>query len=112
MPSIEKELDKMIDLLHKESSEKQHNAEAEYQTHIDSFNKLILLITKFKNHKKFSKEELKEIQCVLCYGNIGYCCGLEKKCLQRDAVRHILNISDTDFKKKEQWIDGILGTGS
>lgn len=58
---------------------------------------------------KLTKEDIKETMSGLCYKNIGYCCGLEKPCVQRDACREALGISIEVFiQVKERMIWEML----
>lgn len=68
-----------------------------------------ILIDKLQILRKYSsgvgsREEVEELMNVTCFGNLAYCCGLEKQCFWRDTVRTILGISDEDFCSKEKWI--------
>ena len=47
---------------------------------------------------------------ITCFGDIGYCCGLTKACVWRDACRQALRIDDeTYIAVKEAVIRHMLG---
>ena len=94
--------------LEKESKIEQDKVKGQYDAQLKLVNSLIALEEKYAGKEKFSEEELKEIQKVTCYGSLGYCCGLQKKCFQRDVVRDILKISDENYKTKGFWINSVL----
>ena len=44
-------------------------------------------------------EKPEDIMKITCFGNIGYCCGLEKDCPMRNIVMEILNIPEEEYKE-------------
>jgi hypothetical protein len=45
--------------------------------------------------------QMMEAQKVTCFGNLMYCCGLEKSCYKRDLARAALHMNDELYKSKE-----------
>jgi len=63
---------------------------------------------KMMKGEKTSREEVLKAMSITCFGNLAYCCGLEKKCPWRDMARAALRIDDETFKSKENWIWNVL----
>jgi len=64
---------------------------------------------KIAEREVLTEEDVKKAMSVTCYGNIGYCCGLEKPCLWRDSCRKALGIDDNTYVEvKEAVIWEIL----
>lgn len=60
------------------------------------------IIKKYISKKPSTEKELTEVYSVLCFGNIGYCCGLLKSCRWRDAVRMVLELPDEFYAKEKE----------
>jgi hypothetical protein len=64
---------------------------------------LIDAIRKFQIAKELydkdtlTNEDIYKAMSITCYGNLGYCCGLAKECLWRDACRQVLHIDDKTY---------------
>jgi len=70
--------------------------------------KVLLTAQKMLKGGKVTKEDVLNAMSITCYGNLAYCCGLEKACPWRDMARAALRIDDETFKSKENWIWNIL----
>jgi predicted metal-binding transcription factor (methanogenesis marker protein 9) len=56
------------------------------------------IIEKYAGRKPlYTKEETIEILGLVCYGNLGYCCGLQKDCIWRNTVLNIFVISPDEY---------------
>jgi hypothetical protein len=59
--------------------------------------------------KRLDEEDVGRAMGITCFGNIGYCCGLRKACVWRDACRQALKIDDeTYIEVKEAVIRQML----
>jgi len=38
---------------------------------------------------------------ITCFGNLMFCCGIEKSCVWRDLVLHVLGIGREDYNRKK-----------
>ena len=61
--------------------------------------KFAAMIKKYDKHKTFTTEEKTEILSLICYNNLGYCCGIEKDCQYRDTVLAILKMDKQFYKE-------------
>lgn len=66
------------------------------------FNYKMGVVEKYLENKPKSLNELKQLYSILCFGSIGFCCGLSKPCVWRDFVRTILGINSTTYKKTKE----------
>jgi len=86
-----------------ETIKKQYN---EKRTRLDEEEKEILrkakILSKYKDSPPKNEEELKELFSILCFKNIGYCCGLEKPCVWRDSVLSILKIPREGYRREKE----------
>jgi hypothetical protein len=58
---------------------------------------------------RLDEEDVGRAMSITCFGNIGYCCGLKKTCVWRDACRQALGIDDeTYIEVKEAVIRDML----
>ena len=69
-----------------------------------------MILAKYKKRAPRNKKELDELFSVTCFGNIGYCCGLEKPCVWRNGVLNILRIPREDYKRKKEIFGYNLAT--
>ncbi|MBM4461868.1 MAG: hypothetical protein FJ012_00850 [Chloroflexi bacterium] len=81
----------------------------------DYVNKIEESIQKLELAKQLSQkgrlngEDVGRAMSITCFGNIGYCCGLKKACVWRDACRQALGIDDDTYTEvKEAVIQDIL----
>lgn len=59
---------------------------------------------------RLDEEDVGRAMGITCFGDIGYCCGLTKACVWRDACRQALRIDDeTYIEVKEAVIQHMLG---
>jgi hypothetical protein len=59
--------------------------------------------------KRLDEEDVGRAMGITCFGNIGYCCGLKKVCVWRDACRQALRIDDETYVEvKEAMIQQML----
>ena len=59
---------------------------------------------------RLDEEDIGRAMSITCFGNIGYCCGLNEACVWRDACRQALRIDDgTYIAVKEAVIRHMLG---
>ena len=65
---------------------------------IERLKKTLGLFEKYKKKKPETEEEIKEVMSILCFGNIAYCCGIEKNCPIRDVVLLIFGIEKQRYK--------------
>ena len=57
----------------------------------------INIIQKYMSKSPITQDGIQEVFNLLCFKNIGYCCGLDKPCVWRDTVRYIFGITDEKF---------------
>jgi hypothetical protein len=58
---------------------------------------------------RLDEEDIGRAMSITCFRNIGYCCGLTKACVWRDACRQALRIDDeTYIEVKEAVIQHML----
>jgi len=70
--------------------------------------KVLPTAKKMLKSEKVTKEDVLKAMSITCYGNLAYCCGLEKKCPWRDMARAALRIDDETFRSKEDWVWSVL----
>jgi len=70
--------------------------------------KKLSMLGKYGQKKPETDEEKQELLSVLCYGSLGYCCGLEKKCMWRDSVLAVYNIDPKVFKAYKEEVGNVL----
>jgi hypothetical protein len=59
---------------------------------------------------RLDEEDVGKAMSITCFGDIGYCCGLTKACVWRDACRQALRIDDETYVEvKEAVIRHMLG---
>ena len=46
---------------------------------------------------RLDEEDVGKAMSITCFGDIGYCCGLTKACVWRDACRQALRIDDETY---------------
>ena len=63
---------------------------------------------KMMKGEKPSRIDVLNAMSITCFGNLAYCCGLQKACPWRDMARAALRIDDETFKSKENWIWSVL----
>ena len=56
-------------------------------------------------------EGLEELQQVLCWNNIAFCCSTDKNCLWRDTVLEICGLDKKDYEKLKKKIGKKLLRG-
>jgi len=74
----------------------------EHKVDFDAFQEKINILKKYNGRKRFTEEEQNDILSLLCYDDLGYCCGLSKPCLWRNAVTELFGISPEKFKKVKE----------
>lgn len=82
----------------------------ELERKADFITTVLLPIAK-KEREELTADEIKRAMEICCYGNLSYCCGLEKPCVFRDAVRTALKISGEEFRSKESWVFSLILRG-
>ena len=93
LESFAKQLEKLvIDIRQRAESE------AEFYTAIMNVVKEILE----------GKRPLEDIIHICCYGNLGYCCGLEKDCPFRNLVLEVLGIDKDEYKELKELFGKLL----
>jgi len=70
--------------------------------------KVLPAAQKLLKGETLSRRDVLNAMSITCFGNLAYCCGLEKECPWRDMARAALRIDDETFKSKEEWIWSIL----
>jgi len=69
----------------------------------------INIIKKYQNnHDILNSKQKKEILSLTCYGQIGYCCSLEKNCMWRNAAMKLLKISPKDYVRAKDICNDTL----
>jgi predicted metal-binding transcription factor (methanogenesis marker protein 9) len=67
------------------------------------------MLKEIDQKEMLTEEDINKAMSVTCYENIGYCCGLAKRCLWRDSCRQALGIDDETYVEvKEQVVWEIL----
>lgn len=76
----------------------------------EAISKKLAILKKYNNGQRpKTPAEKQEVLSLTCYGNIGYCCSLEKGCIWRNSVLAIYGIKPSDYKrKKEEFGDKLL----
>jgi len=101
------DINKIIKQLVAERNKKIQAIEQQYDAYIEQFKKPKALKDKYKGKKEFTEKEIKDMQSILCYKNIAYCCSavgkIRKPCLNRDTFLSIIGWTKRDFEdyKKE-----------
>lgn len=90
-----------IALINDQKSQHQ-KIDREYEATLKIVNNMQRLIVKYAYHKEFTDPQMKEILGITCYGNLAYCCGLQKNCIRRNTALQILHISPEEYVKKEK----------
>ena len=60
--------------------------------------------------KEVKEGKIENIVKLTCYGNLGYCCGLEKECVFRDLVLLALDIDKSEYKMLKEEFGNLLLT--
>jgi hypothetical protein len=60
------------------------------------------IIEKYWENKPKTEAEIKELFKATCWGDIGYCCGADKGCLQQNMIRQILGITNEEYTKQKE----------
>jgi len=62
-------------------------------------------LIELKEKGKVGYDDLREF---LCFKSLAYCCGIEKKCPNRDFVLKMLGISHEEYKRMKEEFDEII----
>jgi len=73
-----------------------------HKADLDVFRERLDILKKYNRQKQFTEEDQKAILSLLCYDDFGYCCGLSKPCLWRNAAMDLFGISPEKFKKVKE----------
>jgi len=87
------------------------------ETQRDYLLKKIRVLSEFGKNGVKTKEDIKALMDVLCWGDLSYCCrpntdnGQGKKCIWRDTVLRILKVTpETFMATKEKSVDALLSS--
>jgi len=69
---------------------------------------LLPVSEKLLRKEPLSRTDVLNAMSITCYGNLAYCCGLEKECPWRDMARAALRIDDETFQSKEDWVWSVV----
>ena len=58
--------------------------------------------------KRLDEEDVGRAMGITCFGDIGYCCGLTKACVWRDACRQALRIDDETYVEVKEALIGHM----
>ncbi len=73
-----------------------------YEQKLKLIPKLEELERKRERGERLTEAEAREAMAITCYGNIAYCCGIQKKCPFRDAALRALGITLKEYRKKKE----------
>jgi hypothetical protein len=62
------------------------------------------LARQISQKKRLDGEDVGRAMSITCFGNIGYCCGLKKACVWRDACRQALRIDDETYTEVKETV--------
>ena len=84
---------------------------AEKREELEDYIRKLKISKEIAEKETLTEEDVMRAMSVTCYENIGYCCGLAKPCLWRDACRQALGIDDETYVEvKEGVVWEILRT--
>jgi predicted metal-binding transcription factor (methanogenesis marker protein 9) len=92
-------LSKIVVSIKKDADDKVEAIRKESDNNSQSFELTIKVLDKYSGRTSFSEDELKEILSLICYENLGFCCGINKYCPSRDAVLEILGIDKGAYQE-------------
>lgn len=100
--SLEKVLEKAIS--------EARGADKEYLKYkLDLLRKLVKPVyEKRVRGKKLRLDDIVDAMSITCFGNLIYCCGLERECLWRDVSLEALGIDRNDYKKNKEMLTAIF----
>ena len=90
------------DALINERNIQRQKMDKEYESTLKIISNMQNMILKYAAHNKFTETQIKEVLSITCYGNLAYCCGLQKNCIRRNTALQILHIDPEDYVKKEK----------
>jgi len=73
-----------------------------YEQKLKLIPKLEELERKRERGERLTEAEAREAMAITCYGNIAYCCGIQKKCPFRDVALRALGITLKEYRKKKE----------
>ena len=83
--------------------------EGNWEEYQDISRKLAILKKYNNGQRPKTPAEKQELLSITCYGNVCYCCSLEKNCIWRNSVLTIYGIKPSEYKrKKEEFGDKLL----
>ncbi len=92
------ELRRLVERL--EGQERERREEVEKA--LNEYREKLKTVEDFAKIAEPKREDVERLFSVLCFGNLGYCCGLEKPCPFRDAVLEALRISPETYRRMKE----------
>lgn len=110
---MEKELSAKIETFEKEKENYEKDIK-ETKEYYEDLIRRAKIVDKYKKNPPKTKEELKELQSVLCFGSLAYCCASirardtkeGKPCLFREQVLAVMGKSLDDYEKFKDKVKG------
>lgn len=75
---------------------------ASKKKYYDRLVKKVVEIEAIHRNRIDSDEDIKKLMSYLCYGNLGYCCGLKKDCAWRNLVMAVLGVDRDKFVEMKE----------
>jgi len=72
-----------------------------HQADIHELRRMRSILDKYRKKRPCSTSEIREVMSLLCFNNLGFCCGPDKNCFHRNAVLEVLGIDLNDYTWKK-----------